>query len=479
MKLQTMPEDIQHKQLRLHFEKQLRKSSSEPGIDLEIVNSKADNAHSVKKCSTALKNKHILFEKIIALKDFGLKHFFTEVLLKNIYAFSFLIFIIYLQIYVNQTLNWNLDNTNVLVVLYVLGRGILFEMNYYICMCIYSMKICWPNVSKHLIMFYLISLFIVLLKIYKIDEIDSYVDVYLGDVMVGVIEILFSYKKQVFSWQNFKFRALLMSLLLFSLIFNYYAMKNLIIPEFKQTTLEIQNKIFGGVIFQIALFVYFRIYYKILFITLMMFAKISNNSKEGKDLIVMIAYYYLFDAVCSSTPAAIAEPLNSVGTWIGFFNFLYQILVLYDSNFDIFRNLKILLYKILKRKTTESKSSEQHNQVMEILCVSLNQVHIIVYLQLLLWYFWRRGLNYMDLTSRSDGLIYDYVEIRIENMFVLMFLNFALVLAFFIKKKEPLKIVSTRESYSLLFQIYYIILLHFVCDFELQTYYNLYYLKKT
>ena len=68
--------------------------------------------NSVKKCSTALKNKHILFEKIIALKDFGLKHFFTEVLLKNIYAFSFLIFIIYLQIYVNQFLDWNLDNTD-------------------------------------------------------------------------------------------------------------------------------------------------------------------------------------------------------------------------------------------------------------------------------------------------------------------------------------------------------------------------------
>ena len=82
----------------------------------------------------------------------------------------------------------------------------------------------------------------------------------------------------------------------------------------------------------------------------------------------------------------------------------------------------------------------------------------------------------MDLTSRCDGLIYDYVEIRIENIFVLMVLNVALVLALIIKKKIPLKIVWTLESYNLLFQIYYVILLHFVCDNVLQTYFNLYYL---
>ena len=133
----------------------------------------------------------------------------------------------------------------------------------------------------------------------------------------------------------------------------------------------------------------------------------------------------------------------------------------------------------MKRKSPESKTNEQFNQVMDILCLSLNQVVIIVYFNLLLWYFWRRGLNYMDLTSRCDFLIYENVEIRIENIFVLIFLNCALVLALIIKKKEPSKIVWTLEAYNPLFQIYYIILLHFVCDNVLQTYFQLYYLKKT
>ena len=326
---------------------------------------------------------------------------------------------------------------------------------------------------------YLIILFILLLKIYKIDPIGSYLDVYLANILVIVIKICFFYKKQVFSLENLKSRTLPLMTFYICMIFNYYVMEGIIIPEFKQTTLEIQNTILGGTIFQFALFVYFRIYYKIFFITLMMFAKISNNSEEGKDVMVMISNFYLFDAVCSSTPAAISESLDSVGTWLGFFNFLYQILVLYDPNLDIFYNLKILLYKIMKRKLPESKTNEQCNIIMDILCLSLNQVVIVVYLQLLLWSCWRRGLNYMDLTSRCDGLIYDYVEIRIENIFVLMVLNFTLVLALIIKKKEPLKIVWTLESYNPLFQIYYIILLHFVCDNVLQTYYGLYYLKKT
>ena len=281
MNFQTMPEDLQKiKPPSLKFEKQLRKSFSDPSIDLEIINPKLINALSVQESSTALKIKHIIFEKIIAIKDFGWKHFFNEVFLKNIYAFSCLIFIIHLQIYVSQYLNCNLDNTNVLVVLYVLARALLFELFYYYRMAIFSMKICWPNVPKHLIFFFLVALLFLLLKIYKIDPITSYVDIYISSIVIVVIKILLSYKTQAFCLQNLKYRALpLMSLYFYCCIFNYYAMKNIIIPDFKQTTLEIKNRTLGAAIFQISLFIYYRIYYKIFFIILMMLAKISNNSE--------------------------------------------------------------------------------------------------------------------------------------------------------------------------------------------------------
>jgi len=487
MKFQTVPDDF-CKPSPINFEKnlQIQNSFSEPDIiDIEIINKpkisppQLDNNISSRNPSTIMRFGHYLSEKILTIKGLRWKYFVQEVLVKNFCAFSFAVLLMEIQSYVKQYFYCDLDNSNIFVVLYVLTRSMTLDLFYYFLLSYYAIKTCWLDVPlRNYSIFFLLTLICLVLKVYKIDPIENFLDIYLVNFAWAFLQIFISYKKQVVSWQNLRSRVLpMMSLLCFCFLFNFYAMKKVIIPSFKQATNEIWNKTLGRAIFQMFLFIYFRIYYKIFFRILVIYSKLSTNN--NKDSVILFAKYYLLDAVSSSAPSAISIPLDSFEAWLGFFNFLYQVLVLYDGNFDIFKNLKTLLSQILKIKTSNEESKDQEeNQVTELLSLSLNQVLIIIYLHLLFWYCWRRCLADLVLKSDCGFLIYDYVEIRLSNILVLFLLNLTLVFGLILRKKDSLKLTWTLESYSSLFQIYYILLLHFILDNSLQYYFQFYYLIK-
>ena len=253
----------------------------------------------------------------------------------------------------------------------------------------------------------------------------------------------------------------------------------LIIPYFKNCILEIEDKVLGAVIFQIFLFSYYTLHYRLYFYVLREYSDLLDNSKESRISIIWLSKYYLIEALCSSLPAAICVELNSIGSWLGILNFIYQVLVLYDSDFNILRRARVFLFsRICKIK--EQKLDEQDKNITKILIISLNQIIIIIYLHLMLWYWQNRCLYDFLLAKSCDFLMVDYVVIRLENIFILLLFTVALAIWLEIRKKKQSSLLSNKADHSddSLWQIYHNILFHFVVDHNLQYFMYYFYYNK-
>ena len=117
-------------------------------------------------------------------------------------------------------------------------------------------------------------------------------------------------------------------------------------------------------------------------------------------------------------------------------------------------------------------------KVKEIFSVSLNEILIIVYLQLILMLSFRKFLVKLFFETSCDFEIRKDIEIRLENIFIMFLMNLCLAVCLIKRKNNPLKLVWNMESYGAFFKIYYIMMLHFIVDFNLQYYLYVYNLKK-
>ena len=366
MKVETLPLDINNLSKKpINFDQHSKKSLTEPEILFENnLNFEFTPRLEVSKT----KNKFFL-EKWLRLQNLRWKYFFFDILLKEICVISILILLIETQIYIHEYLNCNMDSSNIPLVIYTIFREIFLVISYYWLFSYYAFKLSWPLATdkKTMILWLVLFCFFYLLKIYNIDSNKNNLDSYLVTFVVQWLRVIAVYRKKLILWENMKIRNFpLLSLLCFCLIFNYYAMKNSFIPSIKEFCIKFfEDSLSGSVIFQMILFIYFRIYYKFFFYILMMYANLSNDSM-GKDCLVMFSKYFLIDAVCSSIPGAVIGSLHNTGAWLGIFNFIYQLLVLYDQNFDILRYVKVLFWKIFKKTTKISKSNQQEKYVREL-----------------------------------------------------------------------------------------------------------------
>ena len=461
-------------ELPQRFSDQTRRSSKP-----EVISIIKKDPVSIKSIGNA-KMMNSLEENISRAKNLPWKLFFRGVLFffKHICAMCFLIILIQFQMMGNQALNCNLDSSNFFMVCYVVSRIMVFTLAFYLLIFYYLEKTCVKHSTfKILIGYYCIAVFLLFMKIYQVIHIGNAIFLYIhaANVSLFLVKILAFYLTKLMTLQHLKKIIFFMLLICFCFIFNYYGMKIIIIPIVKEKTTEIRYKVSGNIIFQIFLFVYFMIYRKIFIFTLVKSLKFSQFNEEDKDLAMFLTKYYLMDAVCSAIPAAVSEKLSSAESWFGIFNFLYQVLVLYDQNFNVFQGLKTFLYKIMK--IVKTTCNQEENEVKEMMRTALNQIVIIVYLHLCVMYIWRRCLYFSVITTTCDFLIAEYVEIRLENIFLLAFFNFLLALAVMIRKKDTLKPIRSLAASKYIFQIYYMILLHYVFDDCISFYFQFYYLK--
>ena len=356
MKVETMPVDLKSfSKPPIQFKKHFIKSQTEPEIYFEnLSNQKSSSREAISMLTT---KKTILGGKWSKIKKLKWKYFFVDILLKEICIFSILIFLIQIQSHVHQYIYCEIDNSDILVVIYTICRDIFLIVYFYLLFAYYAFISCWPEATdrKTMILWLFITIAMYLLKIYKVDSFDNNFDIFAICFLVQSCRVIAFYKRQLLSWEIFKSKTIPFFFLI-CFLFNYYAMKWILIPLLKkELTQEFDNSYLGNFIFQSLLFVYFKIYYKIFLSTLENFVNLQNYSGFQKNCLVTFSKYFLIDAVCSSAPSAVIGSLQYPGAWMGISNFLYQILVLYDENFDVFKNLKFLIFKLCKKKIPKIK----------------------------------------------------------------------------------------------------------------------------
>ena len=449
----------------IHFEKPQNKSQSEAEIAYEDFS----------ECGFEYLQKPLFFLKVIKhfiIETFQRSSDFLEFILLNIYAFFFLV--LYIQIlYLKDFFFCNPDKSNFLAAFVFVSRKIIFILAYYGYLVFYAFETFWSNAIDTISIIIIISnsAFILLLKYYNIDPNENLVDIYASNSFIMLFKILLNYKTEFFSWKNIRSRSFPMLFLVgFCLIFHHYIMIKFLIPQFKRM-ITFETDLLTDIFFQIFYFTYFQIYRKIFFEILIMYSQVLEESSFlGKICIIMLSKYYLIDAVCSTLPAPTTEPLNSIGFWLGICNFLYQILVFYYNKFDVFRAGKKVVDKLMKKN--HPKLDKRIKYLQGILRISLNDVLIIIFTNLLLK-FWLE-MNLDDPLKNCKFILLDNAKLKGKNL-ILLFLSNLIMLSIILKrKKQFLKVFMEREYHSIMFQIYSLILLHFLIDVQMQYYFEFY-----
>ena len=181
--------------------------------------------------------------------------------------------------------------------------------------------------------------------------------------------------------------------------------------------------------------------------------------------------------ICSSVPGAISSDLSSIDAWFGLFNFIYQLLVLYDRDFNFIKKMKSICYRICKKN--ETILNENERKILVIMSISVNQCIPILFVHLFLWFSTEKGLYHYMITSGCDFSLQAEIvaNIRVENIILLLVFTCAMILGLAVKKKADFKLIWVNEDFGPLFQIYYTVLLHILVDTFLQYYFYIFYLK--
>ena len=424
-------------------------------------------------------NSQILIKKFVYIKNFlHLKALFSKLLIMNLFSFTFIILLIYIQIYINQYIDCDLDNSNIIIVAYVIFRK-LIENFYYILYNQYVIFSFIDNSSNFMtIMITLNTLFFLFLKIYHINPLIDYFDMYISDMFLGFFIAAIYYYRFFTSWKEVKNKIIIIiSLIVFTLLIHQFSMKNYVIPKVRELTLDFEQ---GKIIFQVFLYFYFKIYGKILFKGLVKCVEYCQPQKCD-ECIMIVAKFYLLDAISSCLPATITEPFDSKEFWLGIINFLYHTFVLYDPENNLFEVVKRLFYKVFIKKIITKKWKNKELKVKNIISHSVKEILIIVFLQGFMMACFKKvlvGGYYSYITKNCKLEIVDWIDVKLENVFVLLTFLILLMIALILRKGTTTLPDWNIKHSSILFNIYLIILQHFLCDFNAQFYLHLYYLKK-
>ena len=143
--------------------------------------------------------KTILGGKWSKIKKLKWKYFFVDILLKEICIFSILIFLIQIQSHVHQYIYCEIDNSDILVVIYTICRDIFLIVYFYLLFAYYAFISCWPEATdrKTMILWLFITVAIYLLKIYKVDFFGNNFDIFAINFLVQFCRVIAFYKRQL------------------------------------------------------------------------------------------------------------------------------------------------------------------------------------------------------------------------------------------------------------------------------------------
>ena len=397
------------------------KKEENPSIDQVKENSlvKFEFYKENKKCMKYFNEKYLIIRNA-----FDSKSLYSGAILPNIFAFFIIILIMMIQTYVKQYISCQLDSSNILLVIYILLKENCFTLTFYFLYAVFSLI----NIeSKYLFFLCPINASIfLLLKIYQIDPITNYSDLHSTSLILYMIIALIYFKKYKISLKIIiKKFVLILYVAVFPLFFNYYVMKTIIIPKIYYSQFQLSG---GKILFQIFIFIYFRIYGKIFFLGIVQYVNFSKNEKKCEMFIALFSKYYVLDAISSAFPAAITEDLSSMEAWLGICNYIYQIYVLYDHNHNLRKIFKIFLYKILRKKINcQSISNENEIKAKEMFTNALHEMLIIIYLRSALFICFKAVLvsNYhTSIKIECDYLVNDDIfNMKIENLIIIFYLN--------------------------------------------------------
>ena len=335
-------------------------------------------------------------------------------------AFFTMISLVYVQNYINQYIYCNLDNYNIIFVIYCLIRETFF-VNYFYLIYYHYVVFSFLEKSSYklLIIFTLDFLMILALKIYNIDPFHDFVDLYGTIIVIGFCSLVYYFWRSKFSLREIKIKIFIkLFLIFFTLLIHQFFMKNYIIPIVRELTLDVGQ---GKILFQFFLIFYFKIYGYILFKGMVYMIKHSLPNKN-EDCIRIVSKFYLLDVISSCLPSIISEPLGSKEFWLGLFNFIYHVLVLYDRENNLWRIFKRFLRKLLKKELKVKKIKEAETKVRQVISSCINEMIFVVYLQVVIMFYFRRVfVSVVSFISKNCQLeMLDYIDIGGWNILILL-----------------------------------------------------------
>ena len=444
-------------------------------------NERFDFRKSLENYKLCYKNKSIntiLYDICLVAKSiFAHKFIWKEIFFPNTFTFILIIILINIQFYVHQHYLCELDLSNLLVVLYIILRETFVDLFFYFLTLYYVVTSLINSEAK--LLFWLMILntcFLMALKIYKIHPIEQFYDIHILNWVICIIFYFIYYKKNK-TTSNHIIKNFFITILvvIFPFFLNYYVMKGLVIPQVNKITNEIYK---GKIVFQIFIFVYFKLYGIVLFEAIVKYVCFAEyHYKNSEKFVVLLSKYYILDVVISAFPAAILEDINSLEAWLGIFNFIYQIFVLYDKNHNTMYYLKCLVLKICKKKIDDKPQTIIQIKANEILTFALNEMLIIIFLRTVLFISFNSVLTSSGLIKITCNYLITEKKflIKIENFIIIIFINICLVIILLRRETNPLKFVWNLESFNPFAQVYILLAFYAIADSQFQYYFSLYF----
>ena len=455
------------------------KSKSLALIKIEINNQEENSIENIlqrKNNEFEIKTRKIskiFISKFLKIMNFlQIRRIINEIIITNLFAFLILVLLIYMQLYVNQYIGCNFENPDIIIIFYALIRE-LFIVNYYYALYLHYLIFSFFEISSFILQFSisLVSSVLLLLKIYRIDPWSDFLDIYIADVLLVFITAAYYFHKYKTPYEEVKKNILIiLFLIVFTLFLHQLIMKVYVIKTIRELTIYMKK---GKIIFQIFLFVYFKIYGKILFNGLV-FASKNCKTHKSEIMINIIARFYIIDAICSCLPSVIAESLNSIDVWLGIINFLFQLLILYDSDISFLEFAKKIFYKMKRKKFIKNKLSGEEIKVRNVIQSSIKEILIIAIIHSLILCCFRTVFVRLFISKNCKLQIKDDIELNSENILLLLVFLLIFMFALIIKKKNLKKLKWMPQYFSVYGNVYFIILQHFLCDYDLQFYITLY-----
>lgn len=486
--INTLPEDDFKKPDRIMFDLTPKKCSSLQEIKFQNFQFSDSERNKMRTYSKG-RNSNIMSvyfrEKRSKIKF--LIFSLTDLLLPNLVVTGIIFLFNFIQEHDQNQFEYCIPEDNFwLLAFYVFKYSFFTLMFYYLLgyLVLFSCMIqCLPNKVQRkikIILFFFgvsVNFIMTTLKAFKIGLIFIDFDIYFINFFFVSFAFFYILKKYKLPFYKFRSYYFITFSLLFMLSIDYYLIKNYVILNLY---LILINYMFGKVLFQILIFIYFQILGRFIKFLMIQFLKTLHFSFKSTDSILAFVKYYMLEALTSSLIVPLVYDGHYLENLFGMINFGYQLLSFYEENI-ILNLIKKILNFFFPYKSIGLNSNFYEKKCQSFISGSSLEVTIILFLRLAVIIYSKRFLSriqayvFIGLVQNCSLILNETIIFLPENLLVLIGLNY-LIFSFYVFKfndKPSDDYVWKLESYNFIQKVYYILLFQFVCDIDLQFYFSL------